>query len=196
MITTEMEIEYKSIINYEKYKSLQVKFGDFAKHVGQYIQKNYFFDTTDFKLNKLGVTLRIREKKDTYQMQVKVQTNKQERFTSNEERIITISETDLFNYMQVGINSDNELVKQLILDLNLDEKLVFNFIGYVITERIDYKHGEDTISLDKNYYNNLIDFELEWETEKHDFVEKFASEHNILFGNAKGKRNRLIKTLK
>ena len=58
-----LEYEKKIPLTFKEYQILIALFNDNIKSV---IQRNYYYDTDDFSMNKQGITYRIREKDGTY----------------------------------------------------------------------------------------------------------------------------------
>jgi len=115
------------------------------------LQINYYYDTPDFHLNSLGKTLRVRQKKNNLILQYKYDKN-----LIGIERICKEYEMEL-QLFPMSILSN-------ILPDNVSESfLVYNYIGSLITERLDYFYNGTIISLDTNYYLGEHDCELEIE---------------------------------
>ena len=58
-----IEYEKKILLTKDEYKKLITTFSENAKTI---VQKNHYYDTRDYKLNKNGVTCRIREKDNKF----------------------------------------------------------------------------------------------------------------------------------
>lgn len=194
----ELEVEYKSLITKEKYLELLSIIPSFAKKEGTYTQVNYFFDTHDGILDKMGVTLRIRKKLGKWQLTAKVKVNQgKAEYSSNQEINEFISQEKAHDYLRNGLDSDEKVLREMAKLIGLSGNDTFTCLGSLETMRTDFSFYSDTISLDSNTYNGVTDFELEWESENHLFV-SFLNKNllHIEFGNGKGKRKRFLKSLK
>lgn len=192
----ELEIEYKSLVSEEKYHELLKHIAQFAKEKESYTQINYFFDTSDLFLDKQGITLRLRLKKDKWQLTAKLkQTTENNDYSANQELNEIISEEKATHYLTNGLDVNEPVIREMLTVAKLDEPLEFNLLGSLTTYRTDYSFYDDTISLDKNEYNDMTDHELEWETNNHQFV-SFINEQflRVNFNNASGKRKRFLQT--
>lgn len=105
------------------------------------IQKNYYYDSDDLKMNAQGITCRIREKNGKYKATIKA--HKQ----ANEECSIEKTKEALNQY-------DDSLFSALHLKLQ----------GSLITERvIIFSDDRCEVDLDKNIYLGITDYEMEVE---------------------------------
>lgn len=105
-----------------------------------YLQTNYYYDTADFKLNKTGITCRIRERDGIRKATVKDHQQKQKE-CSVENLISCKEEPELF-FERMGLDCQ----------------------GSLQTERMVYPicPGVEII-MDKNTYLDCVDYELEIE---------------------------------
>lgn len=148
-----LEIEYKILLDANIYQQIVTDLKDQIKD--HYVQVNYYLMHPILETNKS--MLRIREKKHQYEL-----TLKRPKKIGNLETNIDISRQmmqDIFDKKDV----DNEIFQILstygikITDLDMTH--------YLKTERYDIETSEGVISLDKNEYNGIIDYELEYEVD-------------------------------
>ncbi len=149
-MSTNLEIEVKALIN-EKDYLLLIK--NFQKQT--YVQINFYIDLDKDKLNKhLG--LRIRYKNDEYEL-----TLKEDYLDGRLETNQIISSITFNAFKEKHIFPQGE-VKSRLQSLNIDVAKL-KIIGQLKTTRTDIKYNSSLISIDKNEYNNLIDYEVEVE---------------------------------
>lgn len=190
----EIELEFKSLISEKKYKQLEKYFEKIADKQKLYSQKNYYFDSKDEVLNKLGITLRLREKNDKWEKTLKLPSlNKNNKYKESIEINEEISEEKAKMFIEDGFDLEDETLKNILKPLgNLNLKM--ECLGSLKTERLDFKFYSDTISLDKSMYNDVIDYEIEWETSNIKFAEKTMEKLKLKLNNGNGKRKRFLKT--
>lgn len=192
-MATNIEIEAKVLINEDDYKRV-LKFYK-KEELQKVTQLNYYIDTDDLLLKQFGIGLRIRQK-DFYVLNMKAPL--QEGLLEKKE---SITEKEFENFKNNGI-LPNGSIKNLLLMFGVDiTKLKIQTT--LKTERIVIENfnENEVFAIDKNYYNGLIDYELELEgtsleRAKNSLKEK-CEELNIDFvENAKSKQVRAMETIK
>ena len=192
-MATNIEIEAKVLINEDDYNRV-LKFYK-KEELQKVTQLNYYIDTDDLLLKQFGIGLRIRQK-DFFVLNMKAPL--QEGLLEKKE---SISEKEFENFKNNGV-FPNGSIKNLLLMFGVDiTKLKIQTT--LKTERIVIENFSDdeVFAIDKNYYNGLIDYELELEgtsleRAKNSLKEK-CEELNIDFvENAKSKQVRAMETIK
>ncbi len=192
-MATNIEIEAKVLINEDDYKRV-LKFYK-KEELQKVTQLNYYIDTDDLLLKQFGIGLRIRQK-DFYVLNMKAPL--QEGLLEKKE---SITEKEFENFKNNGV-LPNGSIKNLLLMFGVDiTKLKIQTT--LKTERIIIENfnENEVFAIDKNYYNGLIDYELELEgtsleRAKNSLKEK-CEELNIDFvENAKSKQVRAMETIK
>lgn len=192
-MATNIEIEAKVLINEDDYNRV-LKFYK-KEELQKVTQLNYYIDTDDLLLKQFGIGLRIRQK-DFFVLNMKAPL--QEGLLEKKE---SISEKEFDNFKNDGV-FPNGSIKNLLLMFGVDiTKLKIQ--STLKTERIVIENFSDNevFAIDKNYYNGLIDYELELEgtsleRAKNSLKEK-CEELNIDFvENAKSKQVRAMETIK
>ena len=192
-MATNIEIEAKVLINEDDYNRV-LKFYK-KEELQKVTQLNYYIDTDDLLLKQFGIGLRIRQK-DFFVLNMKAPL--QEGLLEKKE---SISEKEFDNFINNGV-FPNGSIKNLLLMFGVDiTKLKIQTT--LKTERIVIENFSDNevFAIDKNYYNGLIDYELELEgtsleRAKNSLKEK-CEELNIDFvENAKSKQVRAMETIK
>ncbi|MDY4857185.1 MAG: CYTH domain-containing protein [Candidatus Onthovivens sp.] len=192
-MATNIEIEAKVLINEDDYNRV-LKFYK-KEELQKVTQLNYYIDTDDLLLKQFGIGLRIRQK-DFFVLNMKAPL--QEGLLEKKE---SISEKEFDNFKNNGV-FPNGSIKNLLLMFGIDiTKLKIQTT--LKTERIVIENFSDNevFAIDKNYYNGLIDYELELEgtsleRAKNSLKEK-CEELNIDFvENSKSKQVRAMETIK
>jgi len=108
------------------------------------MQINYYYDTSDFMLFNSRATLRVRQIESMLKLQYKYNKNYSGDIRISEEYSEKISELPKTITVN-GVETQN--------------------IGFMLTERINFSLENCIISLDKNHYLGVVDFEIEVESE-------------------------------
>ena len=147
-----IEIEAKALVSLEDYRKLTQKFKDFPR----YMQTNYYIDTEDRLLSKSGIALRIREKAGNFELTLKtpLSQGKLEKNTP-----ISINEF-------AALRDFNEFPKGdtarflTMLDFDVTSLRILTSLS---TERIDIEYEGGLLSIDRNVYSGITDYEVEFE---------------------------------
>lgn len=182
-----LEIEYKLLINEKQYNQIINDYKNFKS----YTQINYYFDTFDFILQKKRYMLRVREKNGEYEFTLKKQGTSVIGIDEYNEPI----SLDIFKQL-----CNQTRIESQILDLLESEGITINqlFQQYHLeTIRTDIPYLNGILSLDKNNYLNLTDYEIEYEvtdpTNAIDNFNQFLKNYNLKYiKNCFGKRHRLF----
>ena len=119
------------------------------------LQVNYYFDTPNFMLYTFGRTLRVRQKESELVLQYKY-----DKHYTGKERICREYERKLECFPE-SIFSDQ------LPDGEAQFPAVFNYVGCLVTERIDYLFDDAKVSLDMNFYLGEFDCEVELEFQEY-----------------------------
>ena len=142
-----IEIEFKSLINKEKYDTLLKTFNlenNIFKHT------NYYFDTKNQDLNKQKIVLRIRHReKGSYKLTLKSQSD----YESYEYHVFLEEETAL-KIIKDGFNT-----KEYFEQINYDVLFVASLDNY----RSKTPYEEGTLFIDYCEYCGNTDYEIEYE---------------------------------
>jgi len=184
----EIEFEAKNLLSEQEYQLLVAHF----KSNQPKTQINYYFETEDFFLKSKGAALRIRELNNQ-----SVLTLKQPMEDGLLETHVKLSEETKKQWLNgnpVVIPQFKEHLNELGLD---PEKL--KYWGKLTTDRIEIKEQQTTIVLDKSYYNNRVDYELEIEANSLDTanhqLNKLLKAHGIERKHTANKIVRFFQTL-
>lgn len=153
------EIEKKELLSKEQYLSCLEYLSN--QLVGnRKLQVNYYYDTDSFDLYQKGETLRVRQKDEQLKLEYKFNKSIQNNIRTCEEY------ESALEALPLTIENDA---------LNLQG---CRLLGTLITERYDFKINNTVLSLDKNYYLGVTDYEIEMESEDGftgvDFMQTFG----------------------
>ena len=174
-----IEIEYKTL-------TTKTKFENFLSNSSistEVYQVNYFYDTIDFQLYKLGVILRVRKINNTFLFTLKERTR-----SNSIEHEMEISANDL-SFL------DNAKISALLSKFELTQPIVL--VGELATMRKTFSDSFGEWCFDHNFYNNIEDYEIEFELHpgiKNAFKHFLAvlRQNNIRYKKAPGKRYRCL----
>lgn len=190
-----IEIEAKVLITKEDYEKIIHKYEDeIAK---EYDQTNYYIDTPSFSLKKEGIGLRIRLSQGLYQLTLKVPMA--EGLLEKDQKI---SFEDYKKFKKEKFFPEGN-VKEFVKMLGYDPNDLI-ILTKLITHRIeidDEDYATKNISIDKNDYNGITDYEIELEGESmqntKDALKTICEECKIPYkDNLKSKQSRALETLK
>ncbi|MFB3162782.1 CYTH domain-containing protein [Neobacillus sp. 179-C4.2 HS] len=149
-----IEIEFKNLLTKVEYEKLLNAFN--VKDEQIICQTNHYFDTPDFTLKDLGSALRIREKKDHYEM-----TLKQPADIGLLETTQTLSKKEFLAAINTGILPKG-IIQERLEQLNIPFTDL-EYFGSLTTKRAEFPYNEGLLVLDHSLYLNTEDFEIEYE---------------------------------
>ena len=156
-----IEIEAKVLVSKDEYRLLTKEFASNPR----YVQTNYYIDTEDRALAKDGIALRIREKEGQYELTLKTPLSQ-----GLLEKNVPITMNQF-----VALRDDDEFpetdLKRFLLMLDFDVKAL-RILTSLSTERIDVEYEGGLLSIDRNSYSGIVDYEVEFEYNNMDDAEK------------------------
>ncbi|MBQ9266194.1 MAG: CYTH domain-containing protein [Bacilli bacterium] len=192
-MATNIEIEAKALIKEEDYNKLIKEFEN--ENAFFFDQTNYYVETKNFDLKKLGVGLRVRSINDKFVLTLKAPMS--EGLLEKEENI---SEDQFVMFEKKNIFPECSL-KDFIIMLGFDIKKL-KIMAKLRTHRtqLELDEGKHILCIDRNEYNNLVDFELELEGNSlgkaKTRLEQFCIEHEIEYkDNPRSKQTRALESL-
>lgn len=176
------EKEYKQIIDQKTFELLLRKFDNLE----EVIQENIYYDTSDLYILKHKCTCRIRSINTEHVFTLK-------RFIAKE-----LKEYEINVHTNDSSVFEIKEIKTLLHSFNIPTNLIRQ--TSLLTHRYIYNTGNALICLDKNTYNNIVDYEIEYEyINDHDglsiFKKLLASVGVKYSNNTKGKMYRAIITI-
>ena len=167
-----MEYEARVMIDENSYQQISAKVLNSGGICRVFTNKNTYFDTQDLYLTHHHMVLRIREiiSKESHEKELTLKI-KGEEGDIEITRELNLNEEYLF---------DEEIKKELSnqgVKVSRLEK-----ITTLTTERIEIPYDDHLLVVDKNYYNDKIDFNLEVESTSRELAKKFLKEFIVEFG--------------
>ncbi|MFD1778218.1 CYTH domain-containing protein [Fredinandcohnia salidurans] len=153
-MSQELEIEFKNILEEDEYRQLLSAFS--ISEDKKVIQENFYFDTPKFSLKDVGAALRIREKNGIYTLTLK-QPVKRGLLETHQ----VLSKEEAEQMLNGGNIIEGEVVS-ILKGLSIGTSDI-RFFGSLKTKRAEVEYKNGLLVLDKSYYLNQIDFELEYE---------------------------------
>lgn len=153
-MTQNLEIEFKNMLTKQEYEQLLQQFQIDEGQI--FSQENHYFDTTDFALKSVGAALRIRRKKEQYEM-----TLKQPAAVGLLETNQTVSGKEAAQAIQFGVLPSGR-IKTMIEQKGIPVSAI-HYFGSLVTKRVELKYKIGLLVLDHSIYLNNEDYELEYE---------------------------------
>lgn len=138
-----LEFERKRLITKEEYDKRMAELLN-VESPTEFIQINYYYDTAAFDMLKRNETVRIRLKDNGLNLEQKLQKSFVNGTRVCEEKSKPIG----------------KLLKSIII-----QQYELFLIGCMTTQRTNFKINNCLVSLDKNYYLGIIDYEIEIESD-------------------------------
>ena len=184
-----VEKEFKNLLNKEEYEALIVAFD--LDETEPTKQTNIYFDTPDFKLKGLNSGLRIRMYEDKGEITLKTPIQENEKLETNDDLTLDEAKTLVEAHLMKATGNVADKLKGLGIapwDLVI--------IGQLSTIRYDFPGDKGTFFLDKSFYQDQMDYELEFESESLDegalIFQNFLKLHDIKVRKAKQKIERML----
>ncbi|AKU27398.1 CYTH domain-containing protein [Geobacillus stearothermophilus] len=159
----EIEIELKNLLTAAEFAAVRAAFrlddGAFFR------QENHYFDTPSFALKERAAALRIRAKEGRFTLTLK-QTRADGALLETHVPL-TPSEAEA---LLTGVPLHGTIAA-LLAELGIDPSNVRHF-GSLVTERAQWPYEGGTLFLDRNFYLQSEDYELEYEVDHVEAGEK------------------------
>ena len=177
-----LEIEYKAMLNKQEF---EVLFNYLKNLMFKKIEQiNYYYETDDFKLKKTPLSLRTRKIQNKF--------------------YITLKETTSLGKIEYEYEINNNSLNNVPLDIQkklMDYKINIEELkiqAELKTIRYEANYLEGIICLDHNFYNNIEDYEIEYESNNFVYskkiVERLCKINNIdLKPSGYSKQSRALK---
>lgn len=184
-----IEKEFKNLLNKEEYEALIVAFD--LDETEPTKQTNIYFDTPDFKLKGLNSGLRIRMYEDKGEITLKTPIQENEKLETNDDLTLDEAKTLVEAHLMKATGNVADKLKGLGI---APGGLVI--IGQLSTIRYDFPGDKGTFFLDKSFYQDQMDYELEFESESLEegalIFQNFLKLHDIKVRKAKQKIERML----
>ena len=184
-----IEKEFKNLLNKEEYEALIVAFD--LDETEPTKQTNIYFDTPDFKLKGLNSGLRIRMYEDKGEITLKTPIQENEKLETNDDLTLDEAKTLVEAHLMKATGNVADKLKGLGI---APGDLVI--LGQLSTIRYDFPGDKGTFFLDKSFYQDQMDYELEFESESLEegalIFQNFLKLHGIKVRKAKQKIERML----
>ena len=184
-----IEKEFKNLLNKEEYEALITAFN--LDETDPIKQTNVYFDTPDFKLKALNSGLRIRMYEDKAEITLKTPIQENEKLETNDD--LTLDEAKILIDAHQMKASGNVTVKLKELGIATEDLVI---IGQLSTIRYEFPGDKGTYFLDKSFYQDQMDYELEFESETLEegalTFQDFLNNHGIKVRKTKQKIERML----
>ena len=160
-----LEYEARVMINEEQYLNIRNHYlaSDYPKE--EIINENYYFDTEDLKLTNSHKVLRMRKiNGDKYELTLKIQGTDG---AIEINHLLTDKEKD--ELLEKSVISYKPIIDKL-LEVGVDPNSI-KYITDLKTERLEVKLENCLLVIDKNYYRNKTDYNLEVESDAEERAE-------------------------
>lgn len=186
-----IEIEAKALITKKEYEKI-VKIYQ-GIETDEFNQTNYYIDTDKREIKNMGMGLRIRSIKGLLELTLKAPMA---------EGLLEKNQSILIqDYKELAYNNKfpSGNISNFITMLGVDVKDL-RIIASLTTNRIEYKEGNFALSIDRNVYNGIVDYELELEGPSLEIVKNQLQEiclkNNIIYKeNKQSKQARAMSTI-
>lgn len=174
-----MEYEARVMIGESEYLKIKEEYLNIGRICREFTNKNTYFDSPDLYLTHHHMVLRIREINDL-----------------EKELTLKIKGEDGDIEITHNIESEEEYQKLLsgnISNLDIEKEISsrggdiksLGVITTLTTERVEVEFDDHLLVIDKNFYNNKIDFNLEVESTSRELakkhLEKVISKYGIAY---------------
>jgi uncharacterized protein YjbK len=169
-----IEIEFKNMLTKSEYDFLLSTFKITQSQI--FSQENHYFDTPGFALKDKKSALRIRVKKELYEMTLK-QPHKEGLLETTQ----NINEEEFSLAITNGILPKGIIYERLTsMSISFSDVLYF---GSLITKRAELPYKNGLLVFDHSLYLNTEDFEIEYEVDNYQLGQQIflelLSQHNI-----------------
>lgn len=187
-MSEEIEIEFKNLLTEKEYQTLLYSFN--ATENELFTQINSYFDTPDWDLKKLHAGLRIRLLPDSAELTLK--TPFENHLLETTDSLSLIEAEKLIS--EGKIKADGAVGAKL-KSLNISPEQL-RLLGTLKTTRFERQTSQGLFVLDKSYYDNEVDYELEFEVPDYSIgkihFDNFLEKHQIPLRPSKNKIARMI----
>ena len=154
-----MEYEARVMINEEQYLNIRSHYLSSGLAYEKIVNENYYFDTEDLVLTNSHKVLRVRKINDEkYELTLKIQGS-----NGCVEINHYLTDKEKEQMMNEGIISYQPIIDKL-KEYGVDPSSI-KFITELKTERLEVKLNDGLLVIDKNYFRNRIDYNIEVESD-------------------------------
>ena len=183
-----IENEERVMINVDQYNLLKSDYISLP-NATQYSLINYYFDDKNLSLKKSHRTLRIRSINDNeYELTLKIKGD-----NGDKEINIPLSKNEVIDIIN-SKSLDNPIINKELNDIKHNEII---YITSLKTDRIEVKYNTHLLVIDKNEYSDVIDYDIEVESnnkkEALRFIIEYCDKYHLTYSSHYiGKSHRAI----
>lgn len=185
-----VEIEYKNLLTELEYEKLIKAFK--INKAESFTQENIYFDSKEMVLKENQLALRIRIKEDTAEMTLK-SPHEGHLLETNESLTIEQAST----LVEKTVIYPTGQIAELLASYGIDSMTPLHIIAQLRTQRLEKKVHSCLMVLDKSWYGDQIDYELEIESTTSkggkQFIENLLAQYDIPERDTPNKISRAIK---
>ena len=174
-----MEYEARVMVSESEYQKIKAEYLNIGQICHEFANKNTYFDSPDLYLTHHHMVLRIREINDLE----KELTLKIKGEDGDIEITHKIESEEEYKRLLSG-NIDNQEIEKEITNRGGDIKSL-GVVATLTTERAEVEFDDHLLVIDKNFYNNKVDYNLEVESTSRElakeYLEKVISKYGITY---------------
>lgn len=168
-----IEYEARAMISESQYHAI---LRDLPVNVNKTVNTNNYFDYEDLFLTNHHMVLRTRSiSENKYELTLKIKGE-----DGDIEHNLLLRYKDYVSINENILIPDSE-VKDKLLENNIELKRLKK-ITTLVTERIEFKLDKALIVIDKNSYNNKIDYNVEVESDSKESAIKYLDQYFTKYG--------------
>ena len=165
-----LEYEARAMLTEQEYLTIEDKYLSEYKNAVFSVNENAYFDTPDFSITDHHMVLRVRTiNGGTKELTLKIQTSD----VCIEINHILTPEQEKILYETGRI--PNQPIRGMLLDNGVRLREI-RYITTLKTERIEIKFDNYLFVLDKNYYRNKVDYNIEVESTSENEAQRILKE--------------------
>lgn len=171
--TLNYEYEQRAMLNEEQYLALMKFFSQDEFKKQSLINSNYYFDTSTYFFNRKGILFRLRiiEKNGVFDCEFTIKESKND---SNVEHNYLLN-LQMAKAIQKEVKRIEPFIKPFLEkhDQSIDQILL---VGKLKSQRLEINCQDYLVVLDKNYYGNIEDYNIEVEAKNKKDAEHFLQQ--------------------
>lgn len=170
-----IEYEARTMIDENQYVNFLQNYSN-AKNMRSFINTNEYFDTSELILLNNHTVLRKRSCNNSIELTLKIK---------RENGDLEITQEVKNNSLPLSTILSKKMIEELTkfnVDVNMLKK-----VGMLKTERTEIQFNDYLLVIDKNFYNNKVDYNIEIESTSKEkanlYLNEILKQYNITFDN-------------
>ena len=171
-----MEYEARAMISENQYRDIYAYFSNANQKKNEFINLNTYFDYDDLFLTNHHMVLRTRKiDENNYELTLKIKGD-----NGDEEFNHLLSKKE-YGKMKDDVSIPNSIVLDKLKENNIDISKL-KFITDLRTDRLEVYYNNCIVVIDKNYYRNRVDYNVEVESNSKDAAISLLNQYFNQFG--------------